>query len=102
MRIKDEQLKRFLLDAGLISKTDLANVEKIATEEKRSLGEALISHGHMNEDDMRRVESYVLGIPFVLKNQKIDFETLTIIPEPVARKLCAFRKKRRLTRKWQC
>ena len=95
MRIKDEQLKRFLLDAGLISKTDLASIEKIATEEKRSLSEALISHGHMNEDDMRRVESYVLGIPFVsLKNQKIDFETLTIIPEPVARKhnIIAFKK----------
>ncbi len=35
---------------------------------------------------MRRVESYVLGIPFVsLKDNKIDFETLTLIPEPVAR-----------------
>lgn len=87
MRIKDEQLKRFLLDAGLISKTDLASAEKIAKDEERTLGEALIAHGHMTEDDMRRVESYVLGIPFVsLKDTKIDFETLTIIPEPVARK----------------
>lgn len=35
---------------------------------------------------MRRVESYVLGIPFVsLKEMKIEFETLTLIPEPVAR-----------------
>jgi type IV pilus assembly protein PilB len=50
------------------------------------LSEALISHGHLTEDDMRRVESYVLGIPFVsLKDEKIDFETLTLIPEPVAR-----------------
>jgi type IV pilus assembly protein PilB len=87
MRIKDEQLKRFILDAGLITKADIAAAEKIAKEEKRTLAEALISHGHMTEDDMRRVESYVLGIPFVsLKDIKIDFKTLTLIPEPVARK----------------
>ena len=86
MRIQDEQLKRFILDAGLITKSDIAATEKLAKEEERSLSEALIAHGHMTEDDMRRVESYVLGIPFVsLKDQKIDFEILTLIPEPVAR-----------------
>tara|TARA_B100000508_G_scaffold140940_1_gene144427 strand:- start:9384 stop:11132 length:1749 start_codon:yes stop_codon:yes gene_type:complete len=86
MRIQDEQLKRFVLDAGLITKSDIAEAEKIAKEEKRTLSEALIAHGHMTEDDMRRVESYVLGIPFVsLKETKIDFETLSLIPEPVAR-----------------
>ena len=86
MRILDEQLKRFILDAGLITKTDIASAEKIAKDENRSLGDALIAHGHMTEDDMRRVESYVLGIPFVsLKDMKIEFETLTLIPEPVAR-----------------
>lgn len=86
MRILDEQLKRFIIDAGLITKTDIAAAEKIAKDENRSLAEALIAHGHMTEDDMRRVESYVLGIPFVsLKDEKIDFATLTLIPEPVAR-----------------
>jgi len=86
MRIQDEQLKRFVLDAGLITKSDIASAEKIAKEEKRSLSEALIAHGHMTEDDMRRIESYVLGIPFIsLKDIKIEFEVLTLIPEPVAR-----------------
>ncbi len=86
VRIQDEQLKHFVLDAGLIKKSDIAAVEKVAKEERRTLAEALIAHGHMTEDDMRRVESYVLGIPFVsLKNNKIDFEVLTLIPEPVAR-----------------
>ena len=86
MRIQDEQLKRFILDAGLITKSDISAAQKIAKEEKRTLSEALIAHGHMTEDDMRRVEAYVLGIPFVsLKEIKIEFETLTLIPEPVAR-----------------
>jgi type IV pilus assembly protein PilB len=86
VRLQDEQLKRFILDAGLVSKADLAAVEKLALEEKRSFSEALVVSGHLTEDDMRRVESYALGIPFVaLKNQKIDFAILTLIPEPVAR-----------------
>ena len=86
MRIQDDQLMRFILDAGLVKKTDMASIEKIAKDEHRSLGEALIAHGHMTEDDMRRVESYILGTPFVsLKDIKIEFEVLTLIPEPVAR-----------------
>jgi len=86
VRIQDEQLKRFILDAGLITKADIAAAEKTAKEEKRTLSEALIAKGYMTEDDMRRVEAYVLGIPFVsLKDTKIDFDTLTLIPEPVAR-----------------
>lgn len=86
MRIQDEQLKRFVLDAGLIKKVDIAQAEKIAKEERRTLAETLIAQGHMTEDDMRRVESYVLGIPFIsLKNIKINFEILSLIPEPVAR-----------------
>jgi type IV pilus assembly protein PilB len=40
----------------------------------------------MSEDDLRRVESYVLGVPFVsLHNVKIPFDVLSLIPEPIAR-----------------
>lgn len=95
MRIQDEQLKRFVTDAGLVPKKDLIAAEKVAKEEKRTLAEALIAGGYMTEDDMRRVESYVLGIPFVsLKDAKIDFEILSMIPEPVARNhnIIAFKK----------
>lgn len=86
MRIQDEQLRRFVLDAGLVSKQDVAAAEKAAKDGRRTLAEALIAGGQMTEDDLRRVESYVLGIPFVsLKDDKIDFAVLSLIPEPVAR-----------------
>ncbi|MEL6805066.1 MAG: hypothetical protein AAFO91_14925, partial [Bacteroidota bacterium] len=79
-------MKRFVADSGLVPKKDLAAAEKAAKEEKRSLSDALVAGGYMSEDDLRRIESYVLGIPFVaLKDQKIDFEILSMIPEPVAR-----------------
>lgn len=95
MRIQDDQLKRFILDSNLVTKADIAASEKIAKDENRSLAEALIAGGHLTEDDMRRVESYVLGIPFVsLKDIKVDFEILSLIPEPVARthNIIAFKK----------
>lgn len=86
MRIQDAQLKRFVLDSGLVARKDLDGAEKIATEEHRTLAEALVSSGVMSEDDLRRVESYVLGVPFLsLKNVKIPFDVLSLIPEPIAR-----------------
>jgi len=95
VRIQDTQLKRFIMDSGLVSRKDIDGAEKIATEEKRTLAEALISSGVISEDDLRRVESYVLGVPFVsLKEVKIPFEVLSLIPEPVARthNIIAFKK----------
>jgi len=86
MRIQDAQLKRFIIDSGLVPKKDLEASERRAEKEDKPLYETLVSDGHMTEDDLRRVESYVLGIPFVaLKGQKIDFDILSLIPEPVAR-----------------
>lgn len=95
MRIKDAQLKRFITDSGLVPKKDISAAEKVASKEDRTLAEALIASGIMTEDDIRRVESYVLGVPFVsLKDQKIDFEILSLIPEPIARNhnIIAFKK----------
>lgn len=95
MRIQDTQLKRFVLDSGLVSRKDVDAAEKITKDENRTLAEALVSSGAMSEDDLRRVESYVLGVPFVsLKEVKVPFEILSLIPEPIARthNIVAYRK----------
>jgi len=95
MRIQDTQLKRFVLDSGLVSRKDVDGAEKITKDENRTLAEALVSSGAMSEDDLRRVESYVLGVPFVsLKEVKVPFEILSLIPEPIARthNIVAYRK----------
>lgn len=95
MRIQDTQIKRFVLDSGLVSKKDVDAAEKVVKEEKRTLADALVSGGFISEDDLRRVESYVLGVPFVsLKDAKVPFEILSLIPEPVARthNIIAFKK----------
>jgi type IV pilus assembly protein PilB len=97
MNIENKQLKDFLIDTGLITKTEYDDIEKQIKDgkQKDSIEKVLISLGKISDDDLRRAQAYVYGIPFVdLKNQKIDFAVLSLIPEPLARKnnIIAFRK----------
>ena len=95
MNINNQQLKDFIADSGLVPRADLDSAEKRASETKTYLGDILVSGGNLTADDLRRMEAYMLGIPFVsLKGLKIDFEVLSLIPEPIARKnnIVAFRK----------
>lgn len=85
-RIPDTQLKRFVIDAGLVPRAELSMAEAVAQRDGASLVDTLLARGALSEDEVRRVSSYVLGIPFVsLAARQIDFETLSLIPEPVAR-----------------
>ncbi|MFA6520174.1 MAG: GspE/PulE family protein [Candidatus Paceibacterota bacterium] len=86
MQINEDQLKKFILESGLVSKTDLEEAFKKATEQKQKVGNILLSDGKISETDLKRMEAFVLGIPFIsLNNQKIDFSVLSLIPEPIAR-----------------
>lgn len=95
MHIEEGQLRSFILDSGLVSKTDVASAEKEAASRGTSVGEMLVNRGLLSEDDLRRIQAYVLGIPFVsLKGEKLPFEVLSLIPEPIARShnIVAFKK----------
>lgn len=86
MYIEPNQLKKFILDSGLVSSADVDSAQKVASEEKSDIGSVLVKSGKLTEDNLRRIQAYVLGIPFVdLKSKKIDFDTLSLIPEPIAR-----------------
>ncbi|MCR4274702.1 MAG: GspE/PulE family protein [Candidatus Campbellbacteria bacterium] len=81
-----QQLIQFLVDTKMLSLGKAQELEKRALEQKMSFEDLVVSEGIIPEDDLRRAKSHVLGIPFVdLKNEKIDFKTLSLIPEPIAR-----------------
>ncbi|MEK7194405.1 MAG: ATPase, T2SS/T4P/T4SS family, partial [Patescibacteria group bacterium] len=95
MHIDETELKRLVLDSGLVSKKDIEEASRYAEENSENLGKVLVSRGVITEDEFRRLQSYILGVPFVdLKNQKLDFEVLSLIPEPIARNhnIVAFKK----------
>ena len=95
MFIEEKQLKKFITDSGLVSNKDITEAEKKAKAKSQSLGDILVSDGKIGADDLRKVQAYILGIPFVdLKGQHVDFDVLSLIPEPTARNhnIVAFRK----------
>lgn len=96
MNVDQEQLISFLTDTKLVSLDEIKKAQALAMEQGKTLSEVLISEGKISEDDWRRVNAYLLGIPFVdLKTEKIDKDILSLIPEPIARKhnIVAFNKK---------
>ena len=96
MHVEDSQIKDFIIDAGLVSKAEIEEMEKEAKSKKKAISEILVSKGKFSDDDLRRVQAYILGIPFVnLKGQNLDKDILGVIPEPIARKhnIIAFEKR---------
>jgi type IV pilus assembly protein PilB len=86
MYIGEEQLKSFILDSGLVTNQDFTIAEKEAEKKNIKVGDVLVSKGKLSEDDLRRLQANILGIPFVdLKNSEIGFDVLSLIPEPIAR-----------------
>jgi len=96
MRVETQQLRAFLLDAGLVSENQFDKANNQAKKTHKKIEEVLISEGLILEKELLRLEAYILGVPFVdLEKEKIANEILRIIPEPIARShnIVAFRKK---------
>lgn len=87
MYIEEKKLKEFIVDSGLISEEQIEIAEKIVKEKKGlSIGDYLVNEGKISDDDLKRVQAYLLGIPFIeVGTQKIPSNILSIIPEPIAR-----------------
>jgi len=95
MQIEESRLKVFILDSGLVSPDKLKKSEAEAEKSGKALRDVLLNNGYVKEGELKRLESYILGIPFVdLAQESIDPKILHIIPEPIARKhnIVSFRK----------
>ncbi len=96
MHVEDSQIKDFIIDAGLISKVEAEEFEKEAKSKKKPITDLLVAKGKFSDDDLRRMQAYILGIPFInLKGQTLNRDILNLIPEPIARKhnIVAFEKR---------
>ncbi|HBI34273.1 MAG TPA: hypothetical protein DEA43_02055 [Candidatus Moranbacteria bacterium] len=95
MRIENKQLKDFLLDSSLLDAGIIEENFKISSETNQKLGDLLVEKKLMNEIELQKLYSYILGIPFVnLEKETITTDILQIIPEPIAKKygIIAFEK----------
>jgi type IV pilus assembly protein PilB len=97
MHIDEDSIINLLNSSGLVNKTDLQIAFKKSKEIKQSVGDVLVADGKLTEKDWNSIQAVSLGIPFVsLKDEKIDPEVLTLIPEPIARNnnIIAYKKSR--------
>ncbi|MCR4276113.1 MAG: GspE/PulE family protein [Candidatus Parcubacteria bacterium] len=86
MHVSEGELKEFITDSGLVAKKEIDAADEEAKKKGQSLGDILVSRGSLTEDALRRIQAYVLGIPFVnLKDHHIPVDVLSLIPEPIAR-----------------
>ena len=95
MRVDPSQLKAFLIDTGLVTDSLLQKIEKEAKKNNQKLADLLVTQGLVKQEDLSRLQAYILGIPFVnLEEETVEKEVLQIIPEPIARKhnIVSFRK----------
>lgn len=100
MTVDEKKLRNLLVDAHVLTEEDLARFDKErdtqSDQTKKSLSEFALSLGKVQERDIKRLEAYVLGIPFInLEKEKISQELLALIPESIARRynIVAYKKK---------
>ena len=95
MQIANEQLRDFILDSGLLDKDVIEENFDQASKENKKFGDLLMEKKLISEIDLKKLYSYILGIPFVsLEKEMIANDILHIIPEPIAKKygIVAFEK----------
>src|SRR3989344_743448 len=97
MRIEDAQLKAFIVDGNLIPPKEVDAAEKEAAQSKKRLADIIRAKNLLSEEDLLKLEAYILGIPFInLEGEEIPPDILRIIPEPIAKKhnIIAYRKEK--------
>ena len=95
MQITNKQLKDFVIDSGLLEPAVIEENFQQATQQQQKFGDLLMEKKLISEIDLKKLYSYILGIPFVnLEKEVIENEVLHIIPEPIAKKfgIVAFEK----------
>ncbi len=95
MEIEPKKLKKFLLDADIVSARQFRGAEKKAVKLKKPLEEVLLLEKLISEDDLARLKAYIAGIPFInLDAAMVDHKVLEIIPESIAlsHNIVAFKK----------
>ncbi len=86
MVVDEAKLRNILLDTNLVTTEDLARFDEDRPG-GQTLSDFILGLGKVNESEIKRLEAYVLGIPFIgLVNERIDPAVLSLIPEPIARK----------------
>ena len=86
MRISDQTIESILKGGGVIDESQLADLKLLAERSKQTLQEAIIEQKVLSEEDLTKLISDYIGVPFVrIEPKDIPEEVLKRIPEHIAR-----------------
>ncbi|MFZ4500060.1 MAG: GspE/PulE family protein [Minisyncoccia bacterium] len=86
MVIDQAKLRNLVLDANIASLGDIEAYDR-RKNTAQSLSDFLLTEGKVKESEIKRLEAYVLGIPFIgLTKERLDPDILALIPESIARR----------------
>src|SRR3989339_219455 len=94
MKVELQQLKKFLLDAGLVTEKQFERELIKCQENNQKIEDILVLDGLVAQDEITKLQAYLLGIPFInIEKETIPLDVLKIVPEPIARahNIIAFR-----------
>lgn len=87
MQVNRDQLRNFLADAGLVTGVDFDALAKQADATGKRVEDIIVNTGKVPADEFAKLEAHILGVPFVdIEKEKIPYEVLSLVPEPIARK----------------
>jgi type IV pilus assembly protein PilB len=76
-----------LLDVELVTQEDIDQALEVQKQTGQRLGEILVSHGVVSDDDIRWALAEQLNLPYVnIRKDQIDLGVATMIPEKLARR----------------
>jgi len=80
-------LGTILIEAGLVSESQLAAAQDEQAQSGRSLASVLVDGGYVEERDLVRTLAEHLGLEFVeLGDRQVDTEAASLVPEQLARR----------------
>ena len=86
MRISDQTIESILKEGGVIDESQLADLKLLAERSKQALQETIIEQKVLSEEDLTKLISDYIGVPFVrIEPKDIPEEVLKRIPEHIAR-----------------
>ena len=100
-RSRPASLGQMLIDAGILTPEEVTNAQETGWKERLPLGRVLVKEGMVLSKDLATLTALHLGLAMVdLRSEKIDPESVAVIPEDIAQRylvLAITRTKDRLT-----
>ena len=96
--LTNEDVKKIILDSGVIDAAKLKEIEQFSQERNVSFADFCISRGIIPAEELTKLVADALKIPFIyLSGRTPEAEVFSIVPEVVARKkkIVSFKKNKK-------